>query len=100
MGDGFGMVGGTGEVSYRLGMTDVTVSAAAQQVVCAIRDARRPLDDAIACANATGLGLDAVRVALDELWDLRAIDFATDEGGSRRLVLRSPLGTSLGARCH
>lgn len=80
-------------------MTEPTVSSAAQQVVCAIRDARRPLDDAIACANATGLGLDAVRTALDELWDLRAVDYATDEGGGRRLVLRSPVGTALGARC-
>jgi len=78
-------------------MSDV-VSETAQQVLCAIRDARRPLVDAIACANAAGMGLDLVRAALDELWDLRAIDYATDEGGDRRLVLRSPVGTGLAAR--
>jgi hypothetical protein len=79
---------------------DVLVSEAAQAVVCAIRSSSRPLDDAIACANATGLSLDAVRTALDELWDLRAIDYATDEGGARRLVLRSPLGPILAGRCR
>ncbi|HEX5613532.1 MAG TPA: hypothetical protein VFZ83_00095 [Acidimicrobiia bacterium] len=81
-------------------MTDAAVSPAAQAVICAIRDATRPLVDAIACANAAGLGLDDVRGALDELWDLRAIDYAIDDAGNRRLVLRSPAGTALGARCR
>lgn len=78
---------------------EVLPTEAARAVVCAIRAARRPLVDAIACANATGLGLEAVRQALDELWDLRAIDYATDGSGTRHLVLRSPVGPALAARC-